>query len=539
MEFWCVYMEDKKVLLSNQREFSTPFCSISLHECKCHDCSTRLSPFRLPRRLELNMRYTVIFMTGLGFFFGILVGLLIQLPGMSVPSNYEELQQTINIHYSAVNQGGAGAVIDKRMVAPLSNEELVIGSYRTDKGLSRPQETESAVVQYTNNSLALKETPHPDAPYLELEKSKVLEPESGTALPLDTEVHLTLTIPVNRINGRSSDNDLQKVKSSPPPPSVSRKNLSLSDIVDGVYWRSSVEDACVMGFSEEKRASWRRKASNLQIIKMEEGCGRMQNRLLTFRDSSKACARYRLNTDQIQGDIFSYYLSRLLKIKNLAPSIAIAVQTKHSRWSEIHLDIAQSQWMDDQVVVLSQWIADLQPTFIPKELRGEGLELHPVADLTSKSDKELCELAQWSDLIIFDYLVANLDRVVNNMFNKQWNANMMKNPTHNLLKIPSNQQLVFLDNESGLFHGYRLLDKYHVYHETMLKSLCIFRKSTVEALKKLFFAGNVGEVLRDTFVENESYHYLIPSMPEKNIKILKERLAEVYHHIKKCEQRYS
>lgn len=539
MEFWCVYMEDKKVLLSNQREFSTPFCSISLHECKCHDCSTRLSPFRLPRRLELNMRYTVIFMTGLGFFFGILVGLLIQLPGMSVPSNYEELQQTINIHYSAVNQGGAGAVIDKRMVAPLNNEDLVIGSHRTDKGLSRPQETESAVVQYTNNSLALKETPHPDAPYLELEKSKVVQPESGTALPLDTEVHLTLTIPVNRINGRSSDNDPQKVKSSSPPPSVSPKNLSLSDIVDGVYWRSSVEDSCVMGFSEEKRASWRRKASNLQIIKMEEGCGRMQNRLLTFRDSSKACARYRLNTDQIQGDIFSYYLSRLLKIKNLAPSIALAVQTKHSRWSEIHLDIAQSQWMDDQVVVLSQWIADLQPTFIPKELRGEGLELHPVADLTSKSDKELCELAQWSDLIIFDYLVANLDRVVNNMFNKQWNANMMKNPTHNLLKIPSNQQLVFLDNESGLFHGYRLLDKYHVYHETMLKSLCIFRKSTVEALKKLFFAGNVGDVLRDTFVENESYHYLIPSMPEKNIKILKERLAEVYHHIKKCEQRYS
>lgn len=532
-------MEDKKVLLSNQREFSTPFCSISLHECKCHDCSTRLSPFRLPRRLELNMRYTVIFMTGLGFFFGILVGLLIQLPVMSVPSNYEELQQTINIHYSAVNQGGAGAVIDKRMVAPLSNEDLVIGSHRTDKGLSRPQETESAVVQYTNNSLALKETPHPDAPYLELEKSKVLQPESETALPLDTEVHLTLSIPINRINGRSSDNDPQKVKSSSPPPSVSPKNLSLSDIVDGVYWRSSVEDACVMGFSEEKRASWRRKASNLQIIKMEEGCGRMQNRLLTFRDSSKACARYRLNTDQIQGDIFSYYLSRLLKIKNLAPSIALAVQTKHSRWSEIHLDIAQSQWMDDQVVVLSQWIADLQPTFIPKELRGEGLELHPVADLTSKSDKELCELAQWSDLIIFDYLVANLDRVVNNMFNKQWNANMMKNPTHNLLKIPSNQQLVFLDNESGLFHGYRLLDKYHVYHETMLKSLCIFRKSTVEALKKLFFAGNVGDVLKDTFVENESYHYLIPSMPEKNIKILKERLAEVYHHIKKCEQRYS
>ena len=478
-------------------------------------------------------------MTGLGFFFGILVGLLIQLPGVSFPSTHEELQQTINIHYSAVNRE-AGAPIDKRMVAPLGKEEL-LGSYRHEKELSRPQETESAVVQYTNNSLALKETPHPDAPYVELEMPKIPRPEPEVVRPINTEVHLTLSIPANLINGKSSDKEFQKPKVRQVGSIAVLKNRSLSDIVDRIYWRPSIEDACVMGFSDEKRSSWRRKAGNLQIIKMEEGCGRMQNRLLTFRDSSKACARYRLNTDQIQGDIFSYYLSRLLKIKNLTPSIAIAVQTKHSRWSEIHLDIAQSQWMDDQVVVLSQWIEGLQPTFIPKELRGEGLELHPIekANLTSKSDKELCELAQWSDLIVFDYLVANLDRVVNNMFNKQWNANMMKNPTHNLLKIPSNQQLVFLDNESGLFHGYRLLDKYHVYHETLLKSLCIFRKPTVDALKKLYFAGNVGDALRDAFVENESYHYLVPSMPEKNIKILKERLAEVYQHIKKCEERYS
>jgi hypothetical protein len=39
----------------------------------------------------------------------------------------------------------------------------------------------------------------------------------------------------------------------------------------------------------------------MKIVKMGDGCGRMQNRMLTFRDASKACARYRLNIDQMQG----------------------------------------------------------------------------------------------------------------------------------------------------------------------------------------------------------------------------------------------
>ncbi|GAB1611004.1 four-jointed box protein 1, partial [Argonauta hians] len=320
---------------------------------------------------------------------------------------------------------------------------------------------------------------------------------------------------------------------------INKTVVGNSSVVDGIFWQHDLEKLCAVGFSKERRLNWRRKASVLQIVKMEEGCGRMQNRLLTFRDSTKACARYRLNTDQIQGDIFSYYLGQILKINNLPPSIAMAVHPRDIKWSDIHEDIAQSQWVEDQVVVLSEWIEGLVPTFIPKEFRNEGIHLTPTSEgLSRKSQKELCELIQWSDLIVFDYLIANLDRVVNNMFNKQWNANMMSNPAHNLQKVPSNEQLVFLDNESGLFHGYRLLDKYNSYHYSMLQSLCVFRKSTAKIIERLHFTGDIGNKLKEEFTKNEKFHYLIPSLPEKNVKTLQERITDVYLQIQKCQTQY-
>jgi four-jointed box protein 1 len=52
--------------------------------------------------------------------------------------------------------------------------------------------------------------------------------------------------------------------------------------------------------------------NSMKIVKMGDGCGRMQNRMLTFRDASKACARYRLNIDQMQGEIYSYYLKSVI-----------------------------------------------------------------------------------------------------------------------------------------------------------------------------------------------------------------------------------
>lgn len=309
-------------------------------------------------------------------------------------------------------------------------------------------------------------------------------------------------------------------------------------LVNGVVWSTDVEDACPSGFHAREVASWRRKARDTQIVRVEEGCGRMQNRLVTFRDASKACARYRLNADQMQGEVYSHYLARLLNITNLPPAILLPVNTLSDQWRAVHLDVTMAQWADGRLVVLTQWLEGLTPAHIPQELRSDTRRLHPTRQvLAGKTGPELCELLQWSDLIVFDYLTANLDRLVNNMFNKQWNADMMNNPAHNLEKRQDGT-LVFLDNESGLFHGYRLLDKYHDYHEALLASLCVFRERTARAVKALHRAGGVGQELHKLMAESEQHHRLLPPIPDNNARVLKVRLARVYDQIVKCEQLY-
>jgi len=100
----------------------------------------------------------------------------------------------------------------------------------------------------------------------------------------------------------------------------------------------------------------------------------MQNRLVIFADGTRACARYRQNTDQIQGEIFSYYLGQLLNISNLAPSAATVIDTTTSSWSSALGDITQAQWKERRPVVLTKWLAELEPAGIPQPF--QPLERH-------------------------------------------------------------------------------------------------------------------------------------------------------------------
>ncbi|XP_076466568.1 four-jointed box protein 1-like [Babylonia areolata] len=331
------------------------------------------------------------------------------------------------------------------------------------------------------------------------------------------------------------------VAHAPRPVNTNTNTSSLREVVDGVIWVPALEAACPRGVQQHREGveAWRRKAAGMEVVRMEEGCGRMQNRLLTFRDGSRACARYRLNTDQIQGELYSYYLARLLHVPNLPPSLLLPVSSLSPQWRAVHLAMSQAQWADGRPVVLTQWMDGLLPAHIPHELRQDDRKVHPTwSILGGKGLPELCELLQWSDLIVLDYLTANLDRMVNNMFNRQWNAQMMDNAAHNLERTPEGS-LVFLDNESGLFHGYRLLEKYQGYHQALLSSLCVFRASTAQAVKRLHRAPqSVGQELRRVVEEGEEHHRHLPPMPEKNVKVLQDRLGQVYEQIVRCEGLY-
>ncbi|XP_016982613.1 extracellular serine/threonine protein kinase four-jointed [Drosophila rhopaloa] len=379
---------------------------------------------------------------------------------------------------------------------------------------------------------------------------------------------------------------------SPSTPSSSPSTEPQAGLIEeDVFWGPTVEQALPKGFASKDQLTWERFVGEQgRVVRLEQGCGRMQNRLVVFADGTRACARYRQNTDQIQGEIFSYYLGQLLNITNLAPSAATVVDTSTPNWSAALGDITQAQWKERRPVVLTRWLSDLEPAGIPQPFQPleRHLNKHDVWNLTRHMQPErpaqtqgllkrlgaatspgsahqssaieetetgtgtgtatatatasgalvqrLIELAQWSDLIVFDYLIANLDRVVNNLYNFQWNADIMAAPAHNLARQSASQLLVFLDNESGLLHGYRLLKKYEAYHSLLLDNLCVFRRPTIEALRRLRAAG-AGRRLRDLFERTTSagVRDVLPSLPDKSVKILVERIDRVLGQVQKCQ----
>ncbi|CAG9770815.1 unnamed protein product [Ceutorhynchus assimilis] len=321
-------------------------------------------------------------------------------------------------------------------------------------------------------------------------------------------------------------------------------------IENGIYWGKQIENALPEGYRDQKHTIWSDYVNKAVAIRMENGCGRMQNRLVTFQDGLQGCVRYRQNTDQIQGELFSFYLAQILKLPNLAPSAVSIVDLDSPLWSNLHNEIASAQWNSNRPIVLTQFISNLNSANIPAVFKPleRHLNKYDVMNMTKsllmdKNDvlKNLVELAQWSDLIIFDYLTANLDRIVNNLYNYQWNVNIMDAPAHNLAKKADSELLLFLDNESGLLHGYRLLKKYEIYHSILLDNLCVFRKQTANVIKKLKTKGNIGKLLRDMFEKRNSATVkdILPTLPDKSVKILNERIEKVYNQISRCESIFS
>ncbi|XP_041970942.1 extracellular serine/threonine protein kinase four-jointed [Aricia agestis] len=371
--------------------------------------------------------------------------------------------------------------------------------------------------------------------------------------------------------------------------SISNINLTVhvpndrTILYENIFWGPEVENSMPQGYGENSAEVWEKYIDQSEVVKMEAGCGRMQNRLVTFKDGVQACVRYRQNTDQIQGEIFSFYLARLLNLTNLAPSVVKVVDLKDKLWNSVANDIATAQWNSNRAVVLTQYIPSLESATIPdifkpsnrhlnkidvmnmslkendtiqdnkqiliNKLKNKGMKTksentekfdHIDVKLNKKTIDSFVELAQWSDLIIFDYLTANLDRIVNNLFNYQWNINIMDGPAHNLARKMDSGLLVFLDNESGLLHGYRLLKKYNVYHSLMLDNLCVFRKRTVDALKQLH-SSSVGSKISEMFhsKNNAVIRDILPPLPEKNAKILHDRIGKVLSQIESCEQKFA
>lgn len=349
---------------------------------------------------------------------------------------------------------------------------------------------------------------------------------------------------------KTLNNDDQRVESSVISQQQNKKSInSMSEWVEnGVFWSKQIESLTPKGFSIEDDLKWIQSINASDVVEVSIGCGRMQNRLLKLSDNRRICVRYRKNNDQIQGEFFSFLLARILNIGNV-PSSTMLVFQQHNqsglKWKKVKHKLREAQW-ETKPIVLTKHVDDLKPAFIPNAFRTSRRRLYPLRqNISSLNTSQLIELVQWSDLIVFDYLTANIDRVINNIINQRWNPEMMNSAAHNLLQTKSNL-LLFLDNESGLFHGYRLLAKYEPIHKSLLEKLCIFRQSTIDNLEKLdqldvksmmeLFSKHFRmHVLNyETRIQRTHLHLL----PKNNIAILKKRIHQVIKQVHYCQKQF-
>ena len=84
-------------------------------------------------------------------------------------------------------------------------------------------------------------------------------------------------------------------------------------------------------------------------------------------------------------------------------------------WRRVTEDVATSEWRLGSVVALIQWLPSLKRSRMPAILL-EALKARTTIDVRKARLRDLnimeaAEVAQWSDLVVFDYLTGNYDRV--------------------------------------------------------------------------------------------------------------------------------
>ncbi|XP_007659057.2 four-jointed box protein 1 [Ornithorhynchus anatinus] len=305
----------------------------------------------------------------------------------------------------------------------------------------------------------------------------------------------------------------------------------------GIFWSRRLEEQVPRGFSEGQAAAWLQAARAARVVALERGgCGRSSNRLARFADGTRACVRYGINAEQIQGEALSYYLARLLGLQRHVPPLALArVEPRGAQWAPVRDELLGAHWAEGSVVSLTRWLPNLTDVVAPAPWRSEDGRLRPLraGELANRSQPELVELVQWTDLIVFDYLTANFDRLVSNLFSLQWDPRVMQRATSNLHRAPGGG-LVFIDNEAGLVHGYRLVGVWDKYHEPLLRSVCVFRERTVQRVLELHERRDAAAQLLRLYRRHEPRFPELAALAQPHAGLLQRRLHFLADHIKRC-----
>lgn len=289
-----------------------------------------------------------------------------------------------------------------------------------------------------------------------------------------------------------------------------REHASVNGLDDrgenrSLFWSDEAEKTVKSLFTEEDRRILVKKIHTLRVVSLEQGCGRMKNRIATLEDGTRVCCRYRDNVNLLRGDVFAYHLSRLLGMWNVPTTAAIKLDLFSLQWRSVREIATEAGWKNGASIAISQFVDDLKEEYFPSALRNASSPPLTESSVANIPEAEIKRLVEWTDMIVFDYIIGHNDRLFNALLNSKWNSHMMEKPVHNLKKTASTSDLVLLDNESSFDFGYiaaKQKEEYHGMQIAFLERICVFRAQTIRALLALDSTDTEGGIPPSTALEN-------------------------------------
>ncbi|XP_033645672.1 four-jointed box protein 1-like [Asterias rubens] len=427
-------------------------------------------------------------------------------------------------------------------------------------------------VQHHNKKSTLLD---PVSPLLDPVSSAQLDSRSGSKAAKDTnsigsehkkpaeeqgqtenDFNLILEDPLSKVTHRDTQNTMQDDRgvssASDNNRLVNKEGLPILE--DDLYWSEELEEVSPKGFSQLELEQWKQSLSSQTVQSVEPGnpnkCGREKNRFLVLNDGTRLCARYRhpLITS-MTGELYSFHLGRMLGMTNLPPLHVSIATTNDTLWSGLESHFNAAEWEDGRMVLLTKWIEDLGGAFFPDMLvTGPFPVGSNYSQLRQLRSEELLALHQWSDLLVFDFLIAHFDRLTINLAGVRYydDISILRTQVHNLVQHPQTKQLWIVDNESGLLDGYSFLqveNKDSLLHselqKELLQKICIFRRSTVERVRALLEDPNPARLLTERVLrEDPLSRGVFPEFDKihKHGGMLRERLQIVHSWMESCQK---
>ena len=168
-------------------------------------------------------------------------------------------------------------------------------------------------------------------------------------------------------------------------------------------------------FTEKVVRAFMTKVHSLRVITLEKGCSTSKhwNRLATLEDGTHVCCR-RSNT----GSVYSYHLNRLLGLWNIPPVTAVKLNLTSDQWSSVQEAARLARWRDGSIMLMELFVDDLkEENILPYFTENSTSVLSvPMVYTLPLAPVEKRRMVQWTDMILFDFLIGHTDRVFHNQY---------------------------------------------------------------------------------------------------------------------------